>query len=286
MNYLRIYNELIYKRKYIEPQFKAKNQPGIIETQHIIPRCCNGSNEKWNKVNLTVREHFVAHWLLTKIYANTQFEEKINHAFFMMSNRISKHSNIHFNSRSYAFIRQKIANYMHENNPLFKQDARLKLSKSKKGCIPWNKNNPNCMPEPWNKGKKMSKEFKQHVSEGNIRRFQNPLERLKLRKKHKKMNEAARKNMAAARLGTRYINNGVKQTKIKPNIDGTIPEPYKSQGYIFGYLKKPSNETKQKISAKLKGLKRTEEQKKRYSLSKMGDKNPMWKNKCLQQKEI
>ena len=37
------------------------------ETHHIIPRSLNGSDEKSNLVILTAREHFVCHWLLTKM---------------------------------------------------------------------------------------------------------------------------------------------------------------------------------------------------------------------------
>lgn len=37
------------------------------ECHHVIPRCLGGSNKKSNLVKLTYREHFLAHWLLTKI---------------------------------------------------------------------------------------------------------------------------------------------------------------------------------------------------------------------------
>lgn len=39
---------------------------------------------------------------------------------------------------------------------------------------------------PWNKGKKMSDKFRQKTSEGNIRRFKDPLERKKISDTHKK----------------------------------------------------------------------------------------------------
>lgn len=38
-----------------------------IERHHIIPRCVGGNNSKENLVNLTAREHFVCHLLLTKM---------------------------------------------------------------------------------------------------------------------------------------------------------------------------------------------------------------------------
>lgn len=37
------------------------------EKHHIIPKCLSGSNDKTNLVVLTAREHFICHWLLTKM---------------------------------------------------------------------------------------------------------------------------------------------------------------------------------------------------------------------------
>ena len=43
------------------------------EKHHIIPRCIGGSDKKENLVWLTAREHYIAHWLLTKISNNRDF---------------------------------------------------------------------------------------------------------------------------------------------------------------------------------------------------------------------
>jgi hypothetical protein len=40
------------------------------ESQHIIPKCMGGSDDKDNLVELTAREHFIAHLLLLKIHPN------------------------------------------------------------------------------------------------------------------------------------------------------------------------------------------------------------------------
>lgn len=65
MNYKRIYFQLIKKRK-AEPLQKTGD--GTIETHHIIPRSLGGSNDDANLVNLTLREHYIAHLLLFKIF--------------------------------------------------------------------------------------------------------------------------------------------------------------------------------------------------------------------------
>lgn len=61
MNYKKIYDNLIEKRILNPPQ-------EYFEKHHIIPKSLGGSNEQNNLVRLTYREHYIAHWLLTKIY--------------------------------------------------------------------------------------------------------------------------------------------------------------------------------------------------------------------------
>jgi hypothetical protein len=41
---------------------------GYVERHHIIPESLGGSDDADNLVKLTAREHFICHWLLTKIY--------------------------------------------------------------------------------------------------------------------------------------------------------------------------------------------------------------------------
>lgn len=69
MNYQKIYDQLIEKRRRF-PLTKNKKDPNYIycEAHHIIPRCLNGSDDSNNIVNLTAREHFIAHYLLWKIH--------------------------------------------------------------------------------------------------------------------------------------------------------------------------------------------------------------------------
>ncbi len=40
---------------------------GYSEAHHIVPKSLGGSNNKINLVRLTAREHFICHWLLTKM---------------------------------------------------------------------------------------------------------------------------------------------------------------------------------------------------------------------------
>lgn len=61
MDYKKIYWDLI--KKAIARQYSDKPLK-ISEIHHIIPREQNGSNASWNKVQLKIREHIIAHMLL------------------------------------------------------------------------------------------------------------------------------------------------------------------------------------------------------------------------------
>lgn len=74
MNYQRIYNELIQKRRI---QQINKTKTNNVQYHHIIPISCGGTNDKrqakynnsnYNIVGLTIREHYFAHLLLLQIY--------------------------------------------------------------------------------------------------------------------------------------------------------------------------------------------------------------------------
>jgi uncharacterized radical SAM superfamily Fe-S cluster-containing enzyme len=48
---------------------------GPFEKHHVIPKSMGGSNKKENLVNLTVRQHFVCHRLLTKMVSGTNVQK-------------------------------------------------------------------------------------------------------------------------------------------------------------------------------------------------------------------
>lgn len=97
MNYTSIYYSIINNRK--------NNQyNGYTERHHILPRSLGGTDDKDNLVNLSAREHFICHLLLTKIYQKgTNEYYKMIHAYIMMCNVKSKNHmrNYNVNSRLY-----------------------------------------------------------------------------------------------------------------------------------------------------------------------------------------
>lgn len=77
MNYQNIYNRLINKAK------SRQNPPNIyVEVHHIIPRSIGGTLDKDNLVELTLREHYLAHELLVRIYPKCN---ELKYALWMMT---------------------------------------------------------------------------------------------------------------------------------------------------------------------------------------------------------
>lgn len=60
------------------------------ENHHIIPKSLGGNNSDSNLVILTAREHFICHWLLTKMVSNTKHQYQMWNAFSCMLYRITK----------------------------------------------------------------------------------------------------------------------------------------------------------------------------------------------------
>jgi len=59
-----------YTRWYttLTERARTRNIDGYTENHHIQPRSLGGSDDKDNLVELTAREHFICHWLLTKMH--------------------------------------------------------------------------------------------------------------------------------------------------------------------------------------------------------------------------
>lgn len=75
MNYTKIYNNLINRAK-------DRLLEGYVEKHHIVPKCIGGADTRDNLVQLTAREHFIAHYLLAKMYPDTG----LPHALWRMAN--------------------------------------------------------------------------------------------------------------------------------------------------------------------------------------------------------
>lgn len=112
MNYKNIYTQLIERSR---TEKRVKHQGIYYEEHHIVPKCLGGTNDPENLVLFTAREHFIAHWLLTKIYPN---EPSIIFAFNSFSMKLHGATNhigqidSYSTSRNYERARIKIVELM------------------------------------------------------------------------------------------------------------------------------------------------------------------------------
>jgi hypothetical protein len=123
MNYERIYTQLIDRAK-------TRKLEGYKERHHIIPRCIGGTDDKTNLVDLTAREHFIAHKLLCKIYPN---DKGIHLAVWaMVTWQSSKNSRIYkISSREYESIKMSVATVISEIQRNRKHSPHSKETKQK-----------------------------------------------------------------------------------------------------------------------------------------------------------
>lgn len=107
MDYKKLYNKIISNRK-------SKIPVGYKEKHHILPKSLGGLDVPENLVFLTAREHFICHYLLTKM-----FPEGSNNWYrmcqaFMMMKPSSSNQKRYFNSRLYESKRQAFSSAMSE----------------------------------------------------------------------------------------------------------------------------------------------------------------------------
>jgi hypothetical protein len=88
-----MFKENKYSRIYANLMIRASRRVFLGETptpdtyyerHHVIPRCMGGSDELDNYAILTAREHYIAHWLLTKM-VDGSIKHKLQFAFFRMA---------------------------------------------------------------------------------------------------------------------------------------------------------------------------------------------------------
>jgi hypothetical protein len=101
-----------YKTWYHNITENAKNRPinGYVERHHIIPRSLGGSDNKENLVDLTAREHFICHWLLTKMYTG-ESKSKMVYALNGMkrSNKFAQRYETKITSRVYENLKKEFS---------------------------------------------------------------------------------------------------------------------------------------------------------------------------------
>jgi hypothetical protein len=105
--YLDKIRSIAIQNKYLDTYLRlctraaSRNSLSKFDRHHIVPSCFNlgGESDPSSIVNLTLREHFVAHLLLAKMFTGKQ-EYQMNAAAFLMAGRCQR-------SRQYEYLRLK-----------------------------------------------------------------------------------------------------------------------------------------------------------------------------------
>lgn len=127
MNYIKIYNSLISNSI---SQNRTKNDGIYYELHHIKPKSLFPDLAKVssNLVLLTPREHYLAHWMLTKIYPS----RAMNYAFLAMCNNAAN-KNMKRVYKVNSKVYEKLKLNFSKTNPAKTKKAKDKISKAKKG---------------------------------------------------------------------------------------------------------------------------------------------------------
>ena len=112
----------------ITDRAQTRKLEGYTERHHVIPKSLNGTDDKANLVDLTAREHFICHWLLTKMYTG-EAKSKMIYALNGMKR------NGKFTQRYETLVTSRV----YEN---LKKEFSIVHSATMKGRDPWNRGIP------------------------------------------------------------------------------------------------------------------------------------------------
>lgn len=202
--------------------------PGY-ERHHILPRSLGGTDDKSNITFITAREHFICHWLLTKIYPTGEEHWKMLNALRMMraENPNQTRYSTKITSRVYAKLREEYSALQSkkisgENNPMYGD----KFYRSEQG-----------------------KQSQREAIAGE---------------KNGARQEQARKKIADSKLGKKRAPFSQEwREKLSQAGKGENNSRY---GAVV------SEETRKKISDKIRGRKQSDEEKQRRGLANLGKK--------------
>jgi len=123
---------LFIQNKYYKVYFsltdraKSRTLPKetYVEKHHVIPKSLGGDNSKDNIVSLTAREHFICHWLLTKMTSGKERRSMCYALNLMKTHHTNKRYNTLITSRVFENIRSQL---------VVSVETRKKMSKALKG---------------------------------------------------------------------------------------------------------------------------------------------------------
>ena len=153
MDYLKHYNLLIESRKNLVRE-------GYIEKHHIVPKCYGGTDSPDNIIELTAREHFIAHWLLWRANRDSK-----SASMFNAMCRYNKEQRRYRSSRGYQEAKETIS-ITRKGIPLSEEHkAKIKANNARTGKPNWNSG------KTWSKKKVECSKCGMLTSKDNNRRW-------------------------------------------------------------------------------------------------------------------
>jgi hypothetical protein len=109
--------------------------PGM-ETHHIVPKCLGGTDDKSNLANVTFREHFICHWLLTKIHYGKERHQLLKALWMMKADRHTQRYKTKITSRVYATLKEEYASMQSmrvsgTGNPMYGREVSEEVRKGR-----------------------------------------------------------------------------------------------------------------------------------------------------------
>lgn len=105
---------------------QTRHLDSYTESHHILPESLGGPDTQENLTKLTAREHFICHWLLTKIYKDGDNHWKMLNAVRMMraENKNQKRYDNKITARVYQRLKEEYSRLQSErmkgeNNPMY-----------------------------------------------------------------------------------------------------------------------------------------------------------------------
>jgi hypothetical protein len=118
--YSQWYSNLIEKAK------SRKLETAYKESHHIIPKCLGGDDSPNNLIELTLREHYIAHLLLSKMYKG-EASRKMYYALWLMLLQEKKRGSKIFEMYRKMYIDRAL------KTQVISEETRQKISKAKTG---------------------------------------------------------------------------------------------------------------------------------------------------------
>jgi hypothetical protein len=135
MDYFKIYSTICNRGK-------ESRKLDYSEVHHIMPRCLGGTDDPENLTRLTYREHYIVHWILTKMHKD---EPKIQYAFLCMLR--DPHGNRKLTSRMVDTIKRNYSEFKKWHSKIENPGRSLKSREKAKARMLSNENPMKKFPE-------------------------------------------------------------------------------------------------------------------------------------------